>query len=157
MPVLGISIGTRRNGVAVIRGSELESAQIHSICGKWSSKKREAFIGVFRRYVSRYCIDTIVIKIPKQSHFTLALKQLIRAVDEYVKKQGCLIEYTTIENIKHAEPSIKNRNHLREFVVSRYPELAHEKNRDIRNKQPYYMKLFEATIVAHIESMRKRN
>lgn len=154
MVVMGISIGTRLNGIAVIAGNEFEAAQMFSICGRWSPKKIDGFLRVYKRYIRRHRVSIVVIKIPKPSHFTLALKQLIRAVDTYVKKQGCLIEYTTIEQIKKAEPSIKNRNDVREFVVATYPELLLTKHKDIQNKQPYYMKLFEATIVAHIENMR---
>lgn len=152
MRVLGVSIGTRRNGVAVISGTELEVAHIHSICGRWSNKKAVAFLNLYKRYVKRYRITTVIIKIPKPSHFTLALKQLIRLIDQYVKSQGCLIEYMTIEQIKEQEPFIKNRTHLRERVVERFPELLHEKHKDIQNKQPYYMRLFEAVLVADIQS-----
>lgn len=107
---------------------------------------------MYKRYVKRYRITTVVIKIPKPSHFTLALKQLIRLVDQYIKSQGCLVEYITIEQIKQHDPSIKNRTHLRERVVERFPELLHEKHKDIQNKQPYYMRLFEAVLVADIQS-----
>lgn len=100
MTVLGISFGTRRNGVAVLSGTELFAAQVHSICGKWSPKKRDAFIGIFRRYIRHYQISKVIIKVPKKFHFTLGLKQLIAALDSYVKSQGCLIAYTTIEQIK---------------------------------------------------------
>lgn len=150
MRVLGISIGTRSNGVAVLNGSELEAAQVHSLNERWSKGKIAAIIAIYDKYTRKYNIDKIVVKAPKSSHFTLALKQLIKAIDEYVKQQGCLVEYTTIEKIKTAEPTIKNRRHIREFVVTKYPELIHEMRKDIKNKQPYYMKLFEATIVADI-------
>lgn len=150
MRLLGISIGTRSNGIAVLNGNELEAAQVHSLNERWSKGKIVAIIAIYDKYTRKYSIDKIIVKSPKSSHFTLALKQLIKAIDAYVKQQGCLVEYTTIEKIKAAEPTIKNRRHIREFVVAKYPELIHEMRKDIKNKQPYYMKLFEATIVADI-------
>jgi hypothetical protein len=109
---------------------------------------------MYARYIVRYQISFVVVKIPKASHFTLAVKQLLTALEAYVQKQGCMISYTTIEDIKRKEPSIKNKEQLREFVVNTYPELLRIKRKDINNKQPYYMKLFEATMVAHIETIR---
>jgi hypothetical protein len=156
MVVLGISISTRRNGIAVVEGNELKAALIRSRCERWSPQKIHYFIRIYKRYIRLYGVTTVVIKIPRPSHFSLALKQLIQAVDEYVKKQGCLIAYTTIEEIKQRVPSIKNRNELRKFAVSQYPELINELNKDRRNRQPYYMRMFEATIIAHIESNRVR-
>ncbi|MGV8130597.1 MAG: hypothetical protein ACP5N7_00675 [Candidatus Pacearchaeota archaeon] len=152
MRVLGISIGTRSNGTAVLNGAELEAAQIHSFNERWSKGKIAAIIAIFDRYTQKHAIEKIVVKTPKSSHYTLALKQLIKAIDTYVKSQGCMLEYTTIEHIKAAEPAIKTRRHIREFVVAKYPELIHEMRKDIKNKQPYYMKLFEATIVADIST-----
>jgi hypothetical protein len=106
-----------------------------SIVGKWSPAKIDKFIRVYKRYIRRYSVSLVIINVQKSSHFSLALKQLIRVVEEYLKKQGCRIEYLTIEQIKQYEPSIKNRNDLREYVVSEYPDLLHKKLKDVRNRQ----------------------
>ncbi|SJZ77790.1 hypothetical protein SAMN04488132_104227 [Sediminibacterium ginsengisoli] len=156
MRVLGISIGTRRNGFAVIADNVLEVAHVRSRRDRWSPKKLQSLLTLYTRYIRRHHITNIVVKTPKHSHFTAALKQLIKALETYAKERGCLVQLTTIEHIKSQEPSIKNRNHLREFVVATYPKLVDKKDKDIKNRQPYYMKMFEATIVAHLESSRAR-
>ena len=151
MAVLGISIGTRRNGIAVIRAGQLEAAKMHSLVDRWSPHKSKAILATYDKYVQRYSVRTIVVKTPKASHFTLAIKQLIRELNAYVLKQGCLIEYKTIEHIKAAEPSIKNRNKIFHLVVEKYPLLSRELRMETKNKHPYYyMKMFEAVIVAHL-------
>jgi hypothetical protein len=150
MVVLGISIGTRRNGIAVIKKEQLEIAQIHSLNERWSKSKIAAIVSQYDKYVRQFEVSKIIIKVPKPSHFSLALKQLLKAVDTYVKKQGCLVQYITIKDIKTAQPSIRVRRDLRTFVVDKYPVLIHEMNKDIKNRQPYYMKLFEAVVIADI-------
>jgi hypothetical protein len=155
MPILGISIGTRRNGIAVIDTGELKEAQIHTFNERWSKWKLAAIVSIFRRYMQQYNIEQVIIKSPKQSHYSLALKHLIAAVDAYVKSKGCLVEYMDFSQIKQHEPDIRNKLHLRELVVSRYPVLKREFIKDSRNRQPYYVKLFEAVVVADITD-RKR-
>lgn len=147
--ILGISLGTRTNGIAIINGKELEVAHVHAFNERWSKVKLAAIMAVYDRYVREHAVRSIVVKIPKSSHLSLAIKQLIRAIDAYIKKQGCLVEYTTITKIKAKEPGVKNKRELWNLVVERYPMLIHEMRREVKNRQPYYTKLFEAVIVAH--------
>jgi RNase H-fold protein (predicted Holliday junction resolvase) len=149
MAILGISIGTRRNGVAVIRQESLEAAQVHTLNDRWSGHKLAAIMSLYAKYVREYNVRVIIIKTPKPSHWSLAIKQLLRAIDAYIKKQGCLVEYTTIDKMKAKEPAIRNKRDLRRMVVELYPILIHELNRDLKVKQPYYAKLFESVMAAH--------
>lgn len=155
MVVLGISIGTRRNGVAILDGI-LKEAQVHSFNERWSKEKGKVIIGMFQKYVEHYRATHIIVKVPKASHFSLALKQLIGSLDKYCKSKGCLVEYVDITAIKQMEPCIVNKLTLRQIVVDRYPELTLELNREIKNKQPYYIKVFEAVIVSDLLLRRKR-
>jgi hypothetical protein len=155
MPILGISIGTRRNGIAIIVTGELKEAQIHTFNERWSKWKLAAIVAIFARYIQQYHIEQVVIKPPKYSHYSLSLKHLLKAVDAYVKSKGCLVEYMNLPQIKQHEPEIRTKLHLRELVVSRYPILKQEFIKDSRNRQPYYVKLFEAVMVADITD-RKR-
>lgn len=154
-PILGISLGTRHNGLAVVQGKQLEAAQVHSFNARWSKSKLNAILSLYDRYVREYHIHKMIVKIPKASHLSLAIKQIIRAIDMYVKQQGCLVEYTTITKIKSSELKIKNKRDLRKIVVELYPMLIYEMQKEIKNQQPYYTKIFEATIAAHIESVRQ--
>lgn len=148
MAILGVSVGTRRNGIAVIKDDELHAAQVHTLNDRWSNHKCAALIALYHKYVRDYRVRLVIVKTPKPSHFTLALKQLIRALDAYVKKQGCLVEYTTIQQMKAQEPAIKNKRELGQVVAERYPILVHEFHRELKLKQPYYTKLFEAVMAA---------
>lgn len=99
MPTIGISIGTRRNGIAVIKNRKLRTAQVHTLNERWSKHKLAAFISLYDRYIQQYNVSVVVVKSPKSSHFTLAIKELLKALDSYAKKQGCRIKYTTITQI----------------------------------------------------------
>jgi hypothetical protein len=149
MTILGISIGTRRNGIAVLRERKLEQAHVHTFNERWSTPKCVAILALYKKYLCDHDIAHVVVKIPKPSHFSLAIKQLIKGLNEYVSNHGCLIEYRTLEDIKRADPSITNRTTLRTKAVQHYPILAHELRKDSNNKHPYYNKLFEAVIAAH--------
>lgn len=155
MPILGVSIGTRRNGVAVIGNGELKEAQIHSFNERWSKRKIAAIVAIFEKYIHQYNIRTIVIKPPKKSHYSLAIKHLLTAIDAYVKSKGCLVDYMNITQIKQHEPAIRNKTQMREIVVQKYPLLKREFLKDIRNRQPYYVKLFEAATIADIVDRRR--
>lgn len=154
MVVLGISIGTRRNGVAILDGI-LKEAQVHSFNERWSREKGDVIIGTFQWYIEHYGATHVIVKVPKASHFSLALKQLIGSLDKYCNSRGCLVEYVDIKAIKQLEPYIVNKQTLRQIVVDRYPELTLELNKEIKNKQPYYIKVFEAVIVSDLLQRRK--
>ena len=64
-----------------------------------------------------------------------------------------MVDYTTKREIKKIV-HVKNTKAIRALAVELFPELSGEFAKSKRNKQPYYKKLFEAAVTAHIWAKR---
>ena len=149
MVVLGISIGTRVTGIAIINNTELIAWQSHTFPAQWSKAKMEQIINRYEKYIRTHKVTMVVIKIPRLSHHNNALKNLLSKLRSLVSFHGCLMDYTTLNELKTTLP-IQNSFDIQTFIVRQYPVLLPEYNRERVNKRPYHHKMFEAVLIAHI-------
>lgn len=149
MVVLGISIGTRVTGIAIINDTELIAWQSHTFPAQWSKAKMEQIINRYEKYIRTHKVTMVVIKIPRLSHHNNALKSLLSKLRSLIAFHGCLMDYTTLNELKTALP-IQNSFDIQTFIVRQYPVLIPEYNRERVNKRPYHHKMFEAVLIAHI-------
>lgn len=147
---LGISLGTKQSGVAVLSTKELHSSKVHSFHGRWSEEKICSIIRMIEKYLTEYYIGRIVIKMPRPSYQSEAIQQLLDRITDRASVDNCTVHYITINDIKTREPQIKTRRDLRLMVVGRYPELTTAMRKDEKNKYHYYTKLFESILAAEI-------
>jgi hypothetical protein len=60
------------------------------------------------------------------------------------------VEYKTKSQIKAALPELRNTSQIIAHTVSLYPVLARTQQRELRNRNTYHNKMFEAVLVAHL-------
>jgi RNase H-fold protein (predicted Holliday junction resolvase) len=149
MVVLGISIGTRVTGIAIINDTELIAWQSHTFPAEWSKAKMEQIINRYEKYIRTHRVTMVVIKIPRLSHHNNALKNLLSKLRSLIAFHGCLVDYTTLNEIKTTLP-IQNSFDIQRFIVRQYPVLLPEYNRERVNKRPYHHKMFEAVLISHL-------
>ena len=150
MVILGISIGTRSSGIAILDNGKLMAWNTLSFRNVWSEKKADRIVAKYDAYLRKHKVTGVILKIPPFSHHTEAVLSLIKKVQEMVVYHGCMVEYTTKAEIKEAIPQVRNTKQLISHAATLYPVLGPECNQELSNRNSYHTKMFEAVIVAHL-------
>ncbi len=146
--VLGISLGSRRIGIAVQENGRLVHWQMQTFPGAWSHRKLKRIILAIFRHVELHAAGTIVIKIPDVFPTSKAFSQLIGCLNLTAISKKISIRYYTLSELKQklGDSEEISRICLIESIVKLHPELLPEYQRENRNKERYYFKLFEAVL-----------
>jgi len=159
MRVLGISLGTTTTGVAVVSGSQLLHARIHSFRDTWSDEKVVVITSRYERYLNQYRPKIVVVKVPPRHSHTEAIKHLLKKVATLFEYHGCMVEYTTKAEVRIAINNARNHREVMRHLTDMYPILRPENDRAIAGKNRYHAKLFDAVSAAHLgkELLRRRS
>jgi hypothetical protein len=157
--ILGISIGTRTMGMAMIKDDLLCEWRIKSLQGAWSNRKLKLTLKYIERYIYNHEVACIALKAPHHSRSSKGLRQISSGIQTIADKHGLSIACYSIEELKLFcnTGSSTNKITLRNYVVEQYPHLAYEFNRELIIKNPYYDKVFAAIVAAKMYSATKRN
>jgi len=150
MVVLGISLGTRLSGIAVVDNGRLVTWSTHSFKQAWSDEKATEIAGTYERYVKEHRVTVIVIKVPPLSHFSDTLFAILERMQDFVTAHGCMVQIKTQKDVKSELPDIRNKKDLLLHVVAAYPELSDVRQRELAGKNKYHTKMFEAVLVAYL-------
>jgi len=150
MVILGISIGTRSSGIAILHNGKLVAWNTLSFRNVWTEKKADKIVSRYDAYLKKHKVTTVVLKIPPLSHQTDAILNLLQRIRELVTYHGCMVEYKTKEEVKKAIPEIRNTRQLISHASNLYPVLLPESMQELSNRHSYHHKMFEAVIVAHM-------
>ncbi len=149
--ILGVSIGTRNVGLAVIRKRKLIDHRIRTFAGKWTQNKCTAITDTMQQIIDRNSITQIVLKIPSPSHCSKNIQQLIDGIQETADRHRITVYRCTIKDLKcrYIEGKRSNKHEVIAALVSKYPEL---KCRCVKSKRTYlyHAKLFEAIACAEL-------
>jgi hypothetical protein len=148
--IVGISLGTKQTGVAVISYGTLIHWQTHQFIGPWSDAKLSTVIGRFETYLKKYGIKRVFIKIPPFTHHNDAITALLKQLLQRCQFHDCIVEYATKSRIKRTIPEVKNDETMIEYVVNRYPILRPEREKALHQTDGYHTKMFEAVLAAHL-------
>jgi RNase H-fold protein (predicted Holliday junction resolvase) len=150
MVILGISIGTRTSGIAVVRKGKLIAWDVISFRDEWTESKAEKITSRFESILTLHSVKYVVLKIPRPSHHSEAIVELLEKVKALFEYHGCMVEHKTQAEIKRTLPQISNKKDLMVFITNLYPSLSPERSQEMTNKHSYHNKMFEAVLVAHI-------
>ena len=152
MTVLGISLGTSRTGVCVLKDDILFDRHVHSYHDVWSATKLRAIINRYRQYVTKHNVTAIMVKIPPLDTHSKPLTRMVKHLERLAKRHDCMFDLITKGELKDFTGT-RSTSGLIECTRRLYPELSplFEKG-----KQSYYKKLFEAVLSAHIFKERQR-
>jgi Holliday junction resolvasome RuvABC endonuclease subunit len=144
--ILGISPGTRSIGIGVIRDGELLDARVKTFPGKWSESKQKTILGAISKLINDFNVTAVFLKTIHESRSSAALNQLIYEIKNLLEKRKtkfCL--YTIIDLKRHClERRSGNRRTLMEQITEKYPELMFDRDKEIKSRNKYYTKMFEA-------------
>jgi len=150
MVILGISIGTRNSGIAILDDDKLVKWNTLSFKSQWSERKATRIVARYDRYVRKHSVTAVVLKIPPLTHHTAAILTLIKKLQKMVVYHGCMVEYTTKAGIKQALPEVRNTKDIMAYTTSLYPVLTESYNQELVNRNRYHTRMFEAVMVAHL-------
>jgi RNase H-fold protein (predicted Holliday junction resolvase) len=152
---LGISLGTRLMGTAILYDGELNDFRVRTFYRAWNAKKRSAMIETIRKTVERYGITRIAVKTPKPAHCTQRINELvadIRALSERLHVKLCICTISCLKKQYKGNP-MENKQELVQFIIRKYPnyrQLAHLSTKERSNRSAYHVKLFEAIACAEM-------
>lgn len=147
--VLGISIGTRKTGVAVLKGNELVEWETHLFAGWWSEAKERAILARYEKYIVRNQITAIAIKIPPVILSNSPLEVVLQKVQALAAQYGCKTMLITKEELKR-RTQLRNMDSLLEYAVLQYPILRPNYIKEKESITHYHQKMFEAVVAAQL-------
>ena len=149
--ILGISIGTRNVGLAVIKLRKLTDYRIRTFAGTWTQTKCESIWDAVEMLIRHNAITDITLKIPDPAHCSENITELvdgIKGLGEWCKIE---VHCCTIRDIKlpYTDSKKSSKQIMVAALVEKYPELKKACHTSKR-AQAYNAKLFEAIACAEL-------
>jgi hypothetical protein len=158
--ILGISLGTRTIGMAMMVNGELVDWYVKAFKGIWSEQKKELILDTIDRMRERYTagafaitLKGLAVKIPDAIDRYAAVRDLHTDINLLAQQKGIATETFSIRSLK-VFCDVRNKKEIRIKTFELYPELKGEFKKDVQNRNGYYMKLFEAVLAAHVLHMQ---
>lgn len=150
MATLGISTNTRLLGLAIIKQGRLVEYAMHLHKSSWSASKANKIVTSLEPCVRQYCITNVVLSIPYAHHQTEAFKTLISRIKAFFATKDIPVYTEAPEALNTLCPpgQKKTKKVLMHSLTLQFPQLTYCHNKELRNKNRYYIKLFEAVGVA---------
>jgi len=148
--IMGLSFNTRNLGLAVVKLDQLVdySSKLHK--EKWTPQKREMILTSLGSCVDGYNIQKITLSIPHPRHQTNEFTQLVTAIIALAQMRHIEVITYTPKDLLLFIPGYKKKNSkvFMKQLVLLFPELEPYYEKELRNKNKYYFKMFEAVGVA---------
>jgi len=160
--ILGINPGARYLGIAIFHGAELREWSVKVIKGEWSKKKMIKIKDIVAGLIEQYHPDVLAIKKLHQAKSSDNLDKLIEELKQLAKTKKLPIYEFPFKYIEaFLSPGKKiNKLKLAKLMTEKYSMLFREwekenettkKNRENDSyKNGYYMRMFEAVLVAYV-------
>ena len=158
--ILGINQGTRYMGLAVISGTVLRDWKVKTLKGKWSRAKLKHAVRMMRRIIEHYQPSAIALKRLNPCHSSKSLRTLTMNIRQVAKTKHIKTFEFSISDLRRdhsGEQAIRNKKQLAQILASQYPDLYFELEKEKQNRNPYYMRMFEAVALAALLSDRRFN
>lgn len=157
--MLGLSANTRMVALAVMRGKTLEHYHTSLYKGAWTDKKKDQILTRLQSLITDYNITEIALAVPYEIHTTEHIESLLESFTTYFKTQNIAIcsYYQEAFHLFCEEGQPKTKKVMMETISQLYPELQRAYQKELRNKNKYYRRLFEAVALAHIHSQCLNN
>lgn len=152
--ILGISFSTRMQGLAVIRSNYLVDYSLKLNKDKWGPQKKDLFLSSLASCIKCHTISTICLSRPYPHQETREVKELYVLIRSLAYQQKIrLVEYTPKKLLLLCnETEKKTKKALMRSLCEIYPELVMQYEKEMSNRNKYYIKLFEAVAAATLFS-----
>ncbi len=144
--ILAINPGSKYLGLAVFEGMDLRFWTIKVLKGKWSPEKIKKARAILYDLIDRYGVNTVALKNLHRSRNSRNLNQMVNKIKDLLRRRGLeTYQYSIKEIEEHFSSGLRiNKRQMAEMVVSVYPFLRSEFERERKSKNPYFIRMFEA-------------
>ena len=144
--ILGINPGWRYLAIAVFDNSELREWRLKGLEGKGMPKKKKKVNEILSALIDRYGPNILAIKKLHPSRCSVHLVKLAAEIRDYCSKRGMKISSYSIGDLEDfLFPGERiNKTRLAQSLAANFPALKHEWIREEQNRNPYFIRLFEA-------------
>ena len=122
--------------------------RIRSLNGKWTKEKIDKAVETVSEAIELHDLNTVALKKLHPARSSRQLRLLVSRIKAFARRKRLkLYEYSIKELEKFLlEDAKHNKKNLAERVVSDYPCLVHEleKEKARKNRNPYHLRMFEA-------------
>ena len=155
--ILGVSFSSRMLGLAVVQSDTLIDYSVKLFKESWSPVKMNHILSSLTSAIDNYNITDMVLSIPPINYQAGPFQELwieisalghTKALNLKMYRQGELQAFC-------GNQERMTRKSLMEAIIKWYPELESFYKREVRNKNKYYHKLFEAVAVATLYLHKK--
>jgi len=152
--MLGLSVNTRMIGMAVMKENTLVDYYVSLRKEAWSPQKKDKFLASLKPWITSYTISSVALAIPYEHHTTKEIKELLECIKEcFAEKNIPVYSYHRKSfHLLYEDDQPKTKKMMMYNLCNIYPELSRYYHREIRNRNRYYTKLFEAVALANIHS-----
>jgi hypothetical protein len=146
LKILAINPGSKYFGIAFFKKSNLQYWGIKVFKGKHSEKKTTKIKMVLSDFINRYGPNVLVIKRLHHSRTSKNLNQVVMKIKELSRRKGLRVCRYSLKDLKdYFSLGIKiSKREMAELVAAQYPFLTHTFEKEKRNKNPYFIRMFEA-------------
>jgi hypothetical protein len=151
---LGLSSNTRTVGLAIIKGNLLVDYHIRLRKEPWTPHKRERILASLSPWCTSYNIHCVALSIPAEKQLSRQTQELLEAVKDFFTEKKIRVYSYSSKTVYDYFGGAKRRKEMMGKLVLLYPELIYDYQKEMRNKNKYYVKLFEAVGVATLHHQR---
>jgi len=143
---IGINLGSRYVGIAVIVDAELREWRLRILRGKTLIEKFQRLTSILARLVDSYSPNSVVLKKIRPARSSPMLNHLQLEAKAFLQQNAVTVHEYTLNQIKMRVIPGKqvNKTKLAEYIVAQYPILFEEWEREISSKRHYRTVVFEA-------------
>jgi hypothetical protein len=144
-------------GLAVFQSHTIIDYSLKLHKEMWSPQKLDLILTSLASCLGNYPITDIALSIPDNYAQTKGFKELQEAIECFANQHELTVSQYTAKELyqRFGSPVRRTRNTLMKRLVLLYPELALYHERELKNRNKYYVKLFEAIAVAGFHSQEK--
>lgn len=148
--ILGISLGTRCMGIALLRNDYLTDYRTKTFKETWSPIKLKRILRTLERIIIHEGVTELALKLPHPKRSSLLLTELQKGIRGLAESNEIGIQTFYIEDIKSLYQNQPNKMALAEYVCQKHPHLCTELRKEQEKSTGYYLKMFEAVAVAQL-------
>lgn len=144
--ILGINPGSKYLGIAVFEESDLRYWAIKALKGVWSKEKIKKAKRILLDLIDRHSINVLAIKKLHPSRTSKNLDRFTVTLKEFSKEKRFKVCQYSLKDLKDFfSLGLKmNKRQMAELIATQYPFLTHPFEKEKRNKNPYFIRMFEA-------------
>jgi|GEM_PF-1161759 len=155
MTILGISVGTTRTGMCILKDEILVDRRTHDYRRMWSDAKLRIIIRDYRHYILKYNVTAIIVKISPLKKHTPALRQVLKRLERLAAEYNMPFDLITKTELKSITGT-RSTNELIDYTRRLYPELNVLFDKGVSNEHSYNKKVFEAVLSAYVFQEKQR-